>query len=126
VFQIFLPFYLRVSNIFAVLFACFKYFCRFNCVIQIFLTLVCNKSITMTLQSHPLHLFADRCRRETAAPIWDGLKPLIFAAINHWKSTLQTASTAWQPSAAASNAAVCLVQSLALLSSLVVHRNGAC
>jgi hypothetical protein len=67
---------------------------------------------------------ADRCRRDTVAPVWDGLMPAILSGIAHWKSTLQPSTSPLVPSVAVSSAAVCVVQNLALLSSLVVHRHG--
>lgn len=67
---------------------------------------------------------ADRCRRDTVAPVWDGLMPAILAGIANWKSTLQLSSSSLAASPAQASAAVCLIQNLALLSSLVVHRHG--
>jgi hypothetical protein len=69
-------------------------------------------------------LISDRCRRDTVSPVWDGLMPAVLAGISNWKSTLQPSTAPLVPSLPVSSAAVCVVQFLALLSSLVVHRHG--
>jgi hypothetical protein len=50
--------------------------------------------------------------------------PAILAGVANWKTTLQPSAASFVPSLLASSSAVCVVQNLALLSSLVVHRHG--
>ena len=60
---------------------------------------------TVPNQTHQ-HLLPDRCRRDTVAPVWDGLMPAILAGIQNWKLTLQSSNEPFAASLAASSAAV--------------------
>ena len=71
------------------------------------ITATSTTTTTTTIPNQPhQHLPPDRCRRDTVAPVWDGLMPAILAGIQNWKLTLQSSNEPFAASLAASSAAV--------------------